>query len=180
MKEDAKMLESKEPNSDFGLAAVREMVVFLGQTDVTELLVEREGAKLHIKRGTLPARAAALPETTPLALSAATLAPLGSSAHTPPITTAPTHTVAPEIAFPKGHIITSPMVGTYYNSPSPKDPPFAQLEDEIEPGDTVGIIEAMKIMNEIESEIAGKVIHIFVKNGQSVEYGQPIMVLEPL
>jgi acetyl-CoA carboxylase biotin carboxyl carrier protein len=86
---------------------------------------------------------------------------------------------APE-AIPNGQPITSPMVGTFYGSPSPKDPAYVQEGDTIEPGDRVGIVEAMKMMNEIESEIGGRVARILVKNGQPVEYGQPLMIIEPL
>jgi acetyl-CoA carboxylase biotin carboxyl carrier protein len=79
-----------------------------------------------------------------------------------------------------GEPITAPMVGTYYSAPSPKDPPYVQEGDIIQPGDRVGIVEAMKMMNEIEAEIGGRVARILVKNGQAVEYGQPLMLIEPL
>ena len=82
--------------------------------------------------------------------------------------------------IPHGQPITSPMVGTFYGSPSPKDPSYVQEGDTIQPGDRVGIVEAMKMMNEIESEIGGRVARILVKNGQPVEYGQPLMIIEPL
>ncbi|MEP7190108.1 MAG: acetyl-CoA carboxylase biotin carboxyl carrier protein, partial [Roseiflexaceae bacterium] len=86
---------------------------------------------------------------------------------------------APE-AHPNGQPITSPMVGTFYGSPSPKDPSYVQEGDIIEAGDRVGIVEAMKMMNEIESEIGGRIVRILVKSGQPVEYGQPLMIIEPL
>lgn len=72
------------------------------------------------------------------------------------------------------------MVGTYYGSPSPKDAPYVQVGDEVRPGDVLGIIEAMKIMNEIECEMQGHVKEILVDNGQPVEYGQALMVIEPM
>jgi acetyl-CoA carboxylase biotin carboxyl carrier protein len=72
------------------------------------------------------------------------------------------------------------MVGTFYGAASPKDPPFVQEGDEVHVGDSIGIIEAMKMMNEIETEVAGRVAKILVKNGQPVEYGQPLMVIEPI
>jgi acetyl-CoA carboxylase biotin carboxyl carrier protein len=72
------------------------------------------------------------------------------------------------------------MVGTYYSAPSPKDAPFVQEGDEVHAGDAVGIIEAMKMMNEIESDVGGRVARILVKNGQPVEYGQALMVIQPL
>ena len=79
-----------------------------------------------------------------------------------------------------GQLITSPMVGTFYDAPSPKDTPYIQEGDTIQVGDRVGIVEAMKMMNEIEAEVSGRVSRILVKNGQPVEYGQPLMVVEPL
>ncbi len=76
--------------------------------------------------------------------------------------------------------ITSPMVGTFYRAPSPEAPPFTDIDKIIKPGDIVCIIEAMKLMNEIKSEVKGKVIEICVDNGASVEYGQTLFKLEPI
>jgi acetyl-CoA carboxylase biotin carboxyl carrier protein len=72
------------------------------------------------------------------------------------------------------------MVGTFYAAPSPKDQPYIQEGDTINPGDRVGIIETMKMMNEIEAEIGGRVTRILVQNGQPVEYGQTLMLVEPV
>jgi acetyl-CoA carboxylase biotin carboxyl carrier protein len=77
-------------------------------------------------------------------------------------------------------IVTSPMIGTYYGSPSPGDPPFVQEGDEVEIGQVIGIIEAMKIMNEITSEHDGVISKILVKNAQAVEYGQPLIHISPI
>jgi len=76
--------------------------------------------------------------------------------------------------------ITSPMVGTFYRAPSPEAPPFTDVDKVVRPGDIVCIIEAMKLMNEIKSEVKGKVIEICVDNGASVEYGQTLFKLEPI
>ena len=78
-----------------------------------------------------------------------------------------------------GHVITAPMIGTYYASPSPSEPPFVRLGDAVEIGQIVGIIEAMKIMNEIAADRAGVVAAILVDNGQAVEYGSPLLQLSP-
>jgi acetyl-CoA carboxylase biotin carboxyl carrier protein len=72
------------------------------------------------------------------------------------------------------------MVGTFYSGPNPKDPPFIHEGDTISPGDRIGIIETMKMMNEIESEVSGRVSRVLVQNGQPVEYGQPLMIVEPI
>lgn len=76
--------------------------------------------------------------------------------------------------------IKAPMVGTFYRAPNPKAKPFVEVGDEVRPGDVVCIIEAMKLMNEIKSEIAGKIVKILVENGEAVEYGQPLFLLKPL
>lgn len=79
---------------------------------------------------------------------------------------------------PKGHIVKSPMVGTFYRSASPGAKAFVEEGDAVKPGDTICIIEAMKILNEIESDQAGRVKRILIENGQAVEYGQPLFELE--
>jgi acetyl-CoA carboxylase biotin carboxyl carrier protein len=163
---------------DFGLSAVRELLRLIGQSDITEILIERGDTKLHVKRGATP------PAPHPIALAPMLQQPL---AHMPlpssPVQPMFTPTPAPDgppVEMPAGHTITAPMVGTYYSAPSPKDPPFVQEGDEVRNGDAIGIIEAMKMMNEIETDVAGRVARILVKNGQPVEYGQPLMVIEPL
>jgi acetyl-CoA carboxylase biotin carboxyl carrier protein len=77
------------------------------------------------------------------------------------------------------HVITAPMIGTYYSAPSPGDPPFVRIGDVIETGQIVGIIEAMKIMNEIPADRSGVVLEILVASGQAVEYGSPLVRLAP-
>ncbi|HEY1608613.1 MAG TPA: acetyl-CoA carboxylase biotin carboxyl carrier protein [Paraburkholderia sp.] len=85
--------------------------------------------------------------------------------------------VAPVPAVPQGHVVTSPMVGTFYRAPSPGADPFVQIGDTVKEGQTLCIIEAMKLLNEIESDVAGVVKEILVDNGQAVEYGQPLFVV---
>ncbi|KGR93706.1 acetyl-CoA carboxylase biotin carboxyl carrier protein [Burkholderia sp. ABCPW 111] len=84
---------------------------------------------------------------------------------------------APAAAAPQGHIVTSPMVGTFYRAPSPGADPFAQVGDTVKEGQTLCIIEAMKLLNEIESDKAGVIKEILAENGQAVEYGQPLFVI---
>ncbi|CAM2194445.1 biotin carboxyl carrier protein [Paraburkholderia kururiensis] len=84
---------------------------------------------------------------------------------------------APAPAAPQGHVVTSPMVGTFYRSPSPGADPFVQVGDTVKEGQTLCIIEAMKLLNEIESDAAGVIKEILVENGQAVEYGQPLYVI---
>ena len=86
---------------------------------------------------------------------------------------------APAPAKPLGNTINSPMVGTFYKAPSPESPAFVKEGDIIKEGQTVCIIEAMKLMNELKSEVKGKITKILVENGQAVEFGQPLFVVEP-
>lgn len=79
----------------------------------------------------------------------------------------------------EGHLVTAPMVGTFYSAPSPGAAPFVQVGDEVEPGDTLCIVEAMKMMNQIEAEVTGKIKSIRVQNGDPVEYGQTLFVIQP-
>ncbi len=88
---------------------------------------------------------------------------------------APAAPAAP--AVPDGHVVTSPMVGTFYRSASPGSAPFAEIGKSVSQGDTLCIIEAMKLLNEIESDFAGSIKQILVENGQPVEYGQPLFII---
>ena len=86
--------------------------------------------------------------------------------------------VAEPVAAPTGHVVKSPMVGTFYRSASPGSKPFAEVGTEIKEGAAICIIEAMKIMNEIESDAEGKILRILCENGQAVEFGQPLFIVE--
>ena len=105
----------------------------------------------------------------------------------PPLTAAPTASVAPPPASaaatattdesPKGHAVKSPMVGTFYRAPSPGAKAFVEVGQSVKPGDTLCIIEAMKLLNEIEAEVAGEIKEVLVESGQAVEYGQPLFII---
>ncbi len=145
---------------------VRELLRLVCQTDITELSLERGDAKIHVKR----------------TLYASAVAPVaGYVAGTAVVPSGLTEAGGGDaFAAPSGAPITSPMVGTFYSSPSPKDPVYVKIGDEVQPGDVVGIVEAMKMMNEIECEIHGRVSAIHVENGQPIEYGQALMTITPL
>lgn len=178
--------EEQPAADDFGLSAVRELLRMIRETDVTEIQIERGDAKLHIKRGSVaggaapfmitPSLAAAMQPTISSPLPAT--APFQQAGMAGPAQ--PAGAPAEQAQTPAGEPISAPMVGTFYAAPSPKDQPFVQEGDTIQPGDRVGIIETMKMMNEIESELGGRIARILVKNGQPVEYGQPLMLVEPL
>lgn len=177
--------EDRDQGSDdeFGLNAVRELLQLLSTTDITEIQIERGATKLHIKRGAALAPSFMVTPSLVPAMQGASHGALPSAAQAMAhyVAGGPATAPTPEAeAQSTGNVIVSPMVGTYYASPSPKDAPFAQEGDLIQAGDVVGIVEAMKIMNEIDSEFSGRITRILVTNGQPVEYGQALMVVEPV
>lgn len=131
------------------------------KSDLTEFEIQDQEFKLRIKRD-VPGRVVA---AAPIA---AALAPAPAPA---PVAAAP---AVPAAADPSIKLVTSPMVGTYYATPSPENPPFVAVGSPIKADSVVCIIEAMKVMNEIQSEIAGTVVECLVANGTSVEFGQPL------
>ena len=136
-------------------------------------IMERGGlTKLDLTHGDLSVRLRSDGSHRP-APPAAGLPPVPPMAEAPEV---PSETEAP-VAVEAGYAITSPMVGTFYNAPSPGASPFVEVGDRVEVGQTVGIVEAMKIMNEIAAERAGVVAAILVDNGQPVEYGSPLIRL---
>ena len=157
---------------------IRELVRLLAGTDVTELDLETEGMKITIKKGqsvqTIPVGpvGAHLPAASPAAFTSTPQAnPLAQET-----------SAAPEerALAPNQILIAAPMVGTFYRAPSPEADPYVQTGEIVEPGQVVCIIEAMKLMNEIESEWRGKILGILAENAQPVEYGQPLFLLEKL
>jgi acetyl-CoA carboxylase biotin carboxyl carrier protein len=166
-------------NDPFGIGAVREILRLINQTDITEILIERGDTRLHVKRGP-GSTPAPTPIAAPLVQAYVPAPPATSSAPIQPMFAPTPAPDGPPVEMPAGHTISSPMVGTFYASPSPKDAAFVEEGDEVHAGDTIGIVEAMKMMNEIECEVSGRVARVLVKNGQPVEYGQPLMVIEPL
>jgi acetyl-CoA carboxylase biotin carboxyl carrier protein len=136
------------------------------KSDLSEFEIQDQDFKLRIKRD-LPGRA---PIAAPAAPVAAAPAPVAAPA---PAAAAPAP-AAPAAADPSIKLVTSPMVGTFYATPSPENPPFVTVGSPIKADSVVCIIEAMKVMNEIQSEISGTVVECLVANGTSVEFGQPL------
>jgi acetyl-CoA carboxylase biotin carboxyl carrier protein len=145
-----------------------------------ELVQESGVAELEIKEGEETVRISRFPQGT-MSLSA----PLpGLAAMAPPAAPATGELAKTEAApvaasKPSGHIVRSPMVGTFYRSPSPDAKPFAEVGQRVQADQTLCIIEAMKMLNQIEAEVAGVVAEILVENGQPVEYDQPLFVITP-
>jgi len=122
----------------------------------------------------LPMAQAAPPQV--IVTQAPTIAPQAAAQASP----APAQPAAAAAVAEEEHIIKSPIVGTFYSGPSPDAGPFVKVGDHVEAGQTVCIIEAMKLMNEIEADIAGEVARVMVENGQPVEYGEPLFALRPV
>lgn len=162
------MKHEHTPNANiFAIDEVRELIKLVNESDISELSIERGEARLHIKR--------AQPQAAPVMIHSSMPVPPAPSVVAAPVAAA---APAPEPVI-SGHQITSPMVGTFYATPSPKDPPFVSEGDMVKVGDRLCIVEAMKMMNEIESDVAGKVVKILVKSGQPVEFGQALLIIEP-
>ena len=147
---------------------VKKLIELLEESDVAEIEIHEGEESVRISRISSAAMAmpAAAPITAPAPIAATTTAPAAEPAAG--------ESAAPE---PEGHIIRSPMVGTFYRAPSPTSKPFVEEGSSVTAGDTLCIIEAMKILNQIESDKTGKILQILVENGQPVEYNQPLFVI---
>ncbi|AEG15505.1 acetyl-CoA carboxylase, biotin carboxyl carrier protein [Desulfofundulus kuznetsovii DSM 6115] len=156
----------RKEDGSMNLQEIKELIKLIDQTAIAELSLESAGVKVAIRKagaqGTMPA-------------------PAGEDS---PVSPPARETAAPPVPAPEKSIdttgltvIRAPMVGTFYRAPAPDAPPFVQVGDVVEKGQTLCIIEAMKLMNEIESEVAGEIVEILVENGQPVEYGQELFLI---
>ncbi len=156
---------------------VKELVRLISTTDVSELHLESGQVRITIKRGGHPVNGYSRP--TPAYIPPTTLPEPASASQLNLIGQNPAH--GEEVSLAEGEeILIAPMVGTFYAASSPTQPPFVSEGDVIELGQPIGIIEAMKMMNEIEAEFGGSITRILVQNAQPVEYGQPLMVVQTL
>jgi acetyl-CoA carboxylase biotin carboxyl carrier protein len=147
------------------LRKLKTLIDLVADSGIAELEVTEGEDRVRIaKFSPAPAAVAAAP-TTALQIPAT----LGGASN---------GTTEQPAAAPEGHVVKSPMVGTFYRSPSPGAASFIELGQSVKPGDTLCIIEAMKLLNEIEAEVGGTVKQILVENGQPVEYGQPLFIIE--
>jgi acetyl-CoA carboxylase biotin carboxyl carrier protein len=173
-----KNLRKDESRPDLGLEEVKEILDLLEQRGISEFEIERNGFRLRIKRE--------LPHLPP----AHHLSAISHGGHAgasqpaaPPQPSAPSAPSAPAHAEESTeglHIVRSPIVGTFYASPSPDAPSYVKVGDTIQKGDVLCLIEAMKLMNEIEADVSGQLVRHFVENGQPVEYGQSLFGIKPL
>ena len=154
---------------------LRELLAAINQTDVSEFTLKKGDFELIVRKGGLVSYSA--PPSLPLPEPSAAVS-LPPVALPPPPPVAP-HPLAVSPLADKLAEVTSPMVGTFYSSPGPDEPAFVRVGDRIRLGQTVCIIEAMKLMNELESEVVGEVVEILPRNGEPVEYGQVLMRVKP-
>jgi acetyl-CoA carboxylase biotin carboxyl carrier protein len=151
------------------LRKLKTLIDLVSESNISELeITEAEGKVRIVKGGTAAVAMVPAVAAAPVAVPAAAAAPAAA---------APAAAEAPA-APPAGKVIKSPMVGTFYRAASPGAKPFVDVGDAVKAGQAVCIIEAMKIMNEIESDLEGRVVKMLCENGQAVEFGQPLFILE--
>ncbi|GAB7386827.1 acetyl-CoA carboxylase biotin carboxyl carrier protein [Bacillaceae bacterium] len=164
----------------FKIQEIKELLKLIDQSSIQEFAWEHEGSRITIKKGSVDGQNGAPPAAVrPATQFAATVAPA-------PQTSAP----APSAPAEKGeeprkqeqeeklHPITSPMVGTFYRAPAPDADPYVKVGDRVQEDTVVCIVEAMKLMNEIEAEVKGTIVEVLAENGQLVEYGQPLFLVK--
>jgi acetyl-CoA carboxylase biotin carboxyl carrier protein len=163
------------------IADLKEILRILEEQDITEFELEQDGVKLRVCRR---AGAALLPpdpvvaHLAPAPGPAPAGAPAGGPAASLPAADPPT-AAAPRPEPEDGTVVKSPIVGTFYRAPDPNATPFVSVGDRVKVGQVLCIIEAMKLMNEIEAEVAGEILRIHPENGQPVQYGDPLFTVRP-
>jgi oxaloacetate decarboxylase alpha subunit len=151
------------------LKELKEILQILEDQEITEFELEQEGTKLRVRRaGASSSRPEPEPVESSSALSAPAPQPVPSEAPSP----------APPVESGLT-IVKSPIVGTFYRAPDPNSPPFVSVGDSIKVGQVLCIIEAMKLMNEIEAEVAGEIVKVHHESGQPVQYGEPLFTVRP-
>lgn len=170
--------EEAESDRSWELEEIQQLIDLLIKREVAEFELEKNGMRIRILRQASPGPA-----------SASVVNSSGDSASQPtdPVSAPATATLQesaaaesqPQAPSEDAHVLKSPMVGTFFASPSPDAPPFVAVGDRVSVGQVLCIVEAMKLMNEIESESAGEIVRIHVENGQPVEYGQPLFTIKP-
>jgi acetyl-CoA carboxylase biotin carboxyl carrier protein len=151
------------------LRKLKTLIELVETSGIAELEIQEGEERVRITRALAPGAQTGLvhaPSTAPVTHVSAGAAPASAAAEAPA-----------EPAEPEGHLVKSPMVGTFYRAASPGAKPFVEVGDTVQAGDTLCIIEAMKLMNEIESDKSGVVKQVLAENGQPVEFGQPLVVI---
>jgi len=152
------------------LRKLKTLIDLVSESNISELEITETEGKVRIVKGGIAAPVQYVQTVAAPAPAIGAAAPVGAIAAAP--------AAAPVEAAPSGHVVKSPMVGTFYRSSSPGAPAFVEVGSQVKEGDTICIIEAMKILNEIEADKSGTVTQILGENGQAVEYGQPLFIIE--
>lgn len=152
------------------LRKLKKLIDLVEESGIAELEITEGEEKVRISKSASSAQSQVVTTGTSASQPAAQAAI--------PVAAAPAATPAPAEKFPEGHMVKSPMVGTFYRSSAPGANPFVEVGQTVKEGDTLCIIEAMKLLNEIESDKSGVIKAVLVENGQPVEYGEPLFVIE--
>lgn len=177
-----KSVRKEDSQTVWNLNEVREILDLVNAQGISEFEMENNGFRIRIRRGPEPSAPAAT-QSAAEAPHFGAVHPIQHAAHPPQPQPAPAPRVSESTSTADDgaglHVIKSPVVGTFYSSPGPDAPPFVKVGDAVQPGAVLCIIEAMKLMNEIQAEVAGEISKIYVENGQPVEYGQALFGLIP-
>jgi acetyl-CoA carboxylase biotin carboxyl carrier protein len=162
------------------ISEIKELIQLVSDLEISEMELQKEEFKLILRKGGQETQVQVLPyQVAPTLHNSMGMAPYNPMMTATPAL-APAPTMAPEsvVTTAKGQPLKAPMVGTFYRASRPESEPFAKIGDRVKKGQTLCIIEAMKLMNEIEAEFSGIVVDILVEDGQPVEYGQPLFIVE--
>jgi acetyl-CoA carboxylase biotin carboxyl carrier protein len=169
---DAAQTTDRESDDSMNVDAIKQILDLVREHELTEFELEQAGVKLRVrKQGAAPPVPAPLPQV---------MAPLPAPVAAPLVAAVPTAVPAPAAPAEEPlelSIVTSPIVGTFYRSPDPSSPSFVEVGQRVKKGQTLCIIEAMKLMNEIESEYEGEIVKAYVENGQPVQYGERLFAV---
>jgi acetyl-CoA carboxylase biotin carboxyl carrier protein len=164
-----------DPDDTMNVDAIKQILDLVREHELTEFELEQGGVKLRVRK-----QGATVAVAAPLAPAAA--APLAIAAAAPALAAAPVAApaapAAPDAEPLELSVVTSPIVGTFYRTPDPSSPPFVEVGQRVKKGQTLCIIEAMKLMNEIESEYEGEIVKVYVENGQPVQYGERLFAVK--
>lgn len=152
---------------------IQELLKAVSKSNLSELTIKDKDFEISIKQNTGETQYVALPAAPQIVTAQAPTAPAAAAEPVPNAAPAPSEAPSNTVT------IKSPMIGTFYRSSAPDKPPFISIGDDVQPGKVVCIIEAMKLFNEIESEISGKIVKILVDDATPVEYDQPLFLVEP-
>lgn len=160
------------------LRKIKKLIDLLEESNLAEIEIKEGEESVRLSRAPTGAFAAPQQQVQLAPARAEPPMPMQSPVQAATGGRAPAEAAAPAAnALPDGHVVKSPMVGTYYSAPAPDKPPFVTVGQQVQAGDTLGIIEAMKMFNPIEADTAGTVLAIAVENGQPVEFDQPMFVI---